>query len=275
MSDAIQTTAAGATRVLFGTVAFICLMVGIEGMTGVEKISIGLSWLLIAAGAICAYAAFFWKQAKKVLSDEAQDAIAKFSRSGATKAALLLAVLVSIILSPFVEQHRWPFSYPIDASIIKERDDAVKEQTELANKLQEANPLANNWRFVSTLWLGSQTNAGPPECKFQIIYASRSTNAVMQFWQPLLRSSGWAAESLIQSDNTLPPGITIRSSANGTVSDRGSSSPVPSFQCASALQKAISDFYVYPHPPARLITNQSAAFIDKCPRECVEIDLDY
>ena len=75
MSDAIETTVAGATRVLFGTIAFICLMVGIEGVTGAEKISVGLSVLLIAAGAICAYAAIFWEKAKKVLSPEAQDAI--------------------------------------------------------------------------------------------------------------------------------------------------------------------------------------------------------
>ncbi len=186
MSDAIETTAAGATRVLFGTVAFICLMVGIEGMTGVEKISVGLSALLIGAGAICAYAAFFWEKAKKVLSNDAQDAIAKFSQSGATKATLLLVVLISIFFSPFIEQHRWPSSYPTDASIIKERDDAISERTELANKLAEANPLASNWRFVSTLWLGSRTNAGPPECKFQIIYSSRSANAVLQIWLPLL-----------------------------------------------------------------------------------------
>jgi hypothetical protein len=118
MSDKIEKTAAGATRVLFGTVAFICLMVGIEGMTGAEKISVGLSTLLIVAGAICAYAAFFWEKAKKILSDDAQDAIAKFSRSGATKAALLFAILLSIILSPFIEQHHWPFSYPVDPSVM-------------------------------------------------------------------------------------------------------------------------------------------------------------
>jgi len=210
-----------------------------------------------------------------VLSNDAQDAIAKFSQSGATKATLLLVVLISIFFSPFIEQHRWPFSYPTDASIIKERDDAISERTELANKLAEANPLASNWRFVSTLWLGSRTNAGPAECKFQIIYSSRSANAVLQIWLPLLRSSGWSADSYAQSDNTLPPGITIRSSTNATALDRGGSQPAPSFQCASALQKAISDFYIYPHPPAKFITNKSTVFLDKCPRECVQIDMDY
>jgi hypothetical protein len=79
MSDAIESTGAGATRVLFGTIAFICLMVGIEGVTGAEKISVGASALLIALGAICAYAAFFWGTAKKILSKEAQDGIAHFS----------------------------------------------------------------------------------------------------------------------------------------------------------------------------------------------------
>jgi hypothetical protein len=36
VSDAIETTVAGATRVLFGTIAFICLSVGIEGVTGAD-----------------------------------------------------------------------------------------------------------------------------------------------------------------------------------------------------------------------------------------------
>jgi hypothetical protein len=135
VSDAIETTVAGATRVLFGTIAFICLMVGIEGVTGAEKISVGLSVLLIAAGAICAYAAIFWEKAKKVLSPEAQDAITNFARSAPTKAALLSAVLISIILSPFVEQQRWRFSYPADPQV--EADNKV-----LRSKLGKALP---NW----------------------------------------------------------------------------------------------------------------------------------
>jgi hypothetical protein len=122
---------------------------------------------------------------------------------------------------------------------------------------------------------GVGANAAPPECKFQLTFTSRSTNAAMRQWIPLLRSSGWVAESVISNDNIPPPGITIRSSSNASKLDRGSGSPEPSFQCAIALQKAISDFYIYPHPQVKFITDQYTPFLDKCPRECVQIDMDY
>jgi|SRR5271166_4061493 len=273
MSDAIETTAAGATRVLFGTVAFICLMVGIEGMTGVEKISIGLSGLLIGAGAICAYAAFFWEKAKKVLSDEAQGAIARFSRSGTTKAALLLAVLVSISLSPFIEQHRWPFSYPADPKVEADNVALRNEVDKLNSAAGREKESADKWRFISELWSSSQTNAGPPECEYQIKYPGRSANVVLTFWRSLLQGAGWKGMSFVQDDEAaLQPGITIRSSGDANTLDR-SSSPQPTFQCASALQKALSDFY--PNPPAKLITIQTTPFLDGCTRVCVEVDVDY
>jgi hypothetical protein len=50
MSDAIEKTAAGATRGLFGILAFILLMVGIEGMTGAVQLPPGLGfWLILLA----------------------------------------------------------------------------------------------------------------------------------------------------------------------------------------------------------------------------------
>ena len=65
---------------------------------------------------------YFGERAKKVLSKDAQDAIANLAGSATTKAALLCAGLVAVILSPFVEQQRWPFSYPSDPKVYVDND---------------------------------------------------------------------------------------------------------------------------------------------------------
>lgn len=120
MSDAIDKTAAGATRGFFGSLAFILLMVGVEGMTGAAELPPGLGPVLIVVGGACAYAAFFWESAKKVLSAAAQAAIGSFAQSRITWFGMLFLVLSAIILSPFIEKHRWPFSYPADPAVIAE-----------------------------------------------------------------------------------------------------------------------------------------------------------
>jgi hypothetical protein len=68
MSEAIEKTAAGATRSFFGTLGFILLMVGVEGMTGVAGIPVGAGLFLALLGALCVYAAFFWETAKSIIS---------------------------------------------------------------------------------------------------------------------------------------------------------------------------------------------------------------
>ena len=212
MSDAIETTAAGATRVLFGTIAFICLMVGIEGMTGAEKISLGLSGLLIGAGAICAYAAFFWETAKKVLSNDAQDAVTKFSRSNLTKASLLLAILISIISSPFIEQHRWPFSYPVDPSIISDNSRLKVDINNTKESLGREKELADKWRFAQELWSDSQIGDDPRGgCRY-MVRASSDKNFI-DVWYPTLHASGFHMINHEAANVPIPPGITIRHGA--------------------------------------------------------------
>ncbi len=275
MSDAAEKTVGGATRVLFGTIAFICLMVGIEGMTGMEKLSVGLSALLIAVGAICAYAAFFWETAKKVLSKEAQDAIGQFSRHNATKASLLFAILISIILSPYVEQHRWPFSYPADPAIeaenttLKEqaRRDAVMAAATINQKNNEiaiANEAANKWKFSSRLRAVS-IEGNNSRCTYQFVPDTK-TRRMFVFWEELFRAGDWKGNVSNNDalDGTIQYGITIRAGAISTIG----------FRCGSELQKALTD--IYPNPPARFVADQTTEFLKTCgPQNCVQIEVSY
>ena len=248
-------------------------MVGIEGVTGAQQIAFGMSALLIVAGAVCAYAAVFWQKAKSILSDQAQNAVGNFARSAATKAVLLFALLISIILSPFVEQLRWPFSYPIDPKIINENSSLKNQLEKLRTEFNTEKQDAEKWRFVHELWVNSQTTAGPPECRFQIQYSARAQYTVFSFWRGLLQNAGWAVTSMVEVDDALQPGITIRSSSDAQTLDRGRNTPLPSFQCASALQKSLSDYY--PNPLSKIMTNQATPFLSSCARECVQVDIDF
>jgi hypothetical protein len=253
MSDAIEKTAGGATRVLFGTVAFICLMVGIEGMTGAEKISVGMSALLIAAGAICAYAAVFWETAKSILSDKAQAAIGNFARSSVTKAVLLLAALASIILSPFIEQQRWPFSYPVDPAIISENADLKNTVADMRSQRAGLNFLVNKWKFIHEL----RDSMGDAQCQYYLNPTPGSRPNAEVFWQEQLRDAGWRGSITGAQSGTMPPGITVR------VPDENG----PAYRCGGAVQKALSD--IYPTPPAKLVVSQT-----NC-GQCVQIDIDH
>jgi hypothetical protein len=56
MSEAVEKTAAGATKSLFGALGFILLMLGLEGMTGAAGIQFGLGFFLaILGGALLLY----------------------------------------------------------------------------------------------------------------------------------------------------------------------------------------------------------------------------
>jgi hypothetical protein len=257
MSDAIDTTVAGATRVLFGTIAFICLMVGIEGMTGADKISVGLSAVLIIAGAFCAYAAIFWGTAKKVLSQDAQDSIANFSKHRATKAALLFSFLLSIILSPFIEKQRWPFSYPVDPSVIAENNNlrTAVQNTNAALSIEKE--LADKWRFATIL-------RGGGVCGYQIRMTAKASLA-SGFWRETLQQGGWyeksVAVALAPAPGRLPSGITLRIAEGNGISAR----------CASALQQALTD--IYPNPSSKIADNQQSDFLSTC-QDCVQIEID-
>jgi hypothetical protein len=80
MPDAVEKTAGGATRSLFGSLGFILLTVGVEGMTTQTSLQVGVWAVLIIAGAGCVDAAFFWESAKNILSDSAQKALGSFAQ---------------------------------------------------------------------------------------------------------------------------------------------------------------------------------------------------
>jgi hypothetical protein len=122
VSEQAEDTAAGATRGLFGSLGFILLMVGLEGMTGAAAIQFGVGLFLALLGALCFYVAVFWKTAKKILSQEAKVTIGHFAQSKVTWAILMFLVFQVLIFSRFFEEHRWPFSYPVDPAVYKEND---------------------------------------------------------------------------------------------------------------------------------------------------------
>jgi hypothetical protein len=177
MSDAVEKTAAGATRGLFGILAFVLLMVGIEGMTGAVQLPSGLGFWLILLGAICVYAAFFWETAKKVLSIEAQVALGRFAQSRMTWFGMLFLVLATIILSPFIEQHRWPFSYPVDPSVGVENDNLKRSNADLVGQLGSANEIVQKWKFIHEL----RNYVGDQECHYYLNPTDRVRVAARSF----------------------------------------------------------------------------------------------
>jgi len=267
MADTAEKTGGGATRVLFGTLGFILIMDGTEHMNSASFWST-VDWKLVAVGALCIYAAFFWERAKKHLSAETQGAIAHFAQHGATKAVLLLCVLLTITLSPFVEQHRWPFSYPADPQVEKDNNDLKdhirQDALDLDSAIQRKNAalarekeLADKWRFATVL------RRGIP-CGYQMRMTSKASSTG-GFWTELLQYGGWNARAggvaLAPAPGSTPSGITIRIKG-GAVST----------QCAGDLQKALTD--IYPNPQARVSNNQECDFLASCP-DCVQIEIDY
>lgn len=82
MSEPVDKTAAGATRTFLGALAFIFLMLGIEGMVGAAGIPFGLGLFLALIGALCFFAAFFWETAKKRLASKPRQLLAALLKAG-------------------------------------------------------------------------------------------------------------------------------------------------------------------------------------------------
>jgi hypothetical protein len=259
MSEPVENTAAGATKGFFGSLAFILLMVGVEGMTGAAELPPGLGPMLIVVGGACAYAAFFWESATKVLSVDAQDAIGRFAQSRITWFGMLSLCLLAIILSPFIEQRRWPFSYPSDPAV-------YAENARLKTALQNAQSDAAKWRFSHNLRNGAIASNGERlECKF-FLALSPNTGPAWNVWQalqPMLDLARWQAipEDVQTRGLQLPHGITISVGV-----DAGSA-----FSCGTALSRVASDSF--PSQNVTLKTNQVTAALVACKNECVELDI--
>jgi len=254
MSDALENTAAGATRGFFGALGFILLMVGVERMTGASGIQSGVGIFLTLMGGLCFYAFFFWESAKKVLSVEAQEVIGRFAQSRITWFGMLFLVLETLILLRFLEERRWPFSYPADPAIVAENSALKSALDKSSDSLSREKGLADKWRFVSSM---RQNGA----CTFRL-QLTRKTAGGLIFWLELLRFGGWNGDAEDSGPSVTQPGITIR-----TTDDAGSS------RCAGTLQRALSD--VYPNPPSRITFNQQTDFLTLCKHDCVQIEMDY
>lgn len=261
--DAIEKTAAGATRGLLGSYSFILVMLGLEMWTAQHGTQFGLGLFLLILGGLLAYAAFFWETAKRVLSVEAQTAIGKFAQGRATWAFVLFLVFQAFLFAPFVEQHRWPFSYPADPETLSENG-KMKSQLNTANsQLSAEKSLADRWRFAKLL---RDSHSGT--CAYRLSAAPK-TQSAQSFWGELLSGGGWVLQPGYRvggmfgptvdpnpqtSAALIQPGITLRI--------KGEASP-----CATVLQRALTD--LYPNPPSKIAANQQ---ID-C--DCVLIEMDY
>lgn len=254
MSDVVEKTAAGATRGFFGALGFILLLLGLEGMTGAAGIQFGVGLFLALIGFLCFYAAFFWENAKKVLSVEAQQVIARFAQSRITWFGMLFLVLQTLILSRFVEEHRWPFSYPTDPAVLNENRRLQNDIATAKGETSQEKVLANNWRFASTLRHLDKV------CSYRI-QSNQKAASTINFWRDLLRAGEWVGDAFGESTATQP-GITLRISGNNS-------------QCAGTLQMALTD--IYPNnPPSKIASNQQTDFLNACGTgDCVQIEINY
>jgi hypothetical protein len=257
MSDAVEKTAAGATRGFLGSLSFILLMLGLEMLTDKSGIQLGLGFFLVIFGALCAYAAFFWESAKRVLSTEAQVALGRFAQSRVTWFGMLFLVLQTIILSKFIEGHRWPFSYPIDAATIDELNTVRNNLNTRTGELAKEKELADKWRFASSLRTSSSGT-----CKFQIQFAANRpmSDEFMWSWYEVFTTGGWVGDRTLANGRLMPPGITLRVSKDVS-------------PCASFAQRAMTD--IYPDPPSKISLNQKTPYLDACDGDCVQIEINY
>jgi len=189
MSDAIEKTAAGATRGFFGSLGFILLMLGLEGMTGAAGIQFGVGLFLALIGGLCFYAAFFWETAKKVLSAEAQQAVGHLAQSRVTWFGMIFLGLETLILSRFIEERHWPFSYPADPQVGVEN---VVLHTQLQQKDADflaEKAVADMWKFSARLRSIAPENS-TSTCLYQIIH-DQKTSGIIPVWMEL---PGWCLE---------------------------------------------------------------------------------
>ena len=243
MSDVLERTFGGATRALVCALGFILLMVGVEMMTDKTGAQFQFGIFLCILGILCFFLWYIWDSAKTILTQDAQKSIDDFARNSNTWRAMFFLIISTIVLSPFIEQHRWPFLYRADQAVY----DALGREKELADK----------WRFSSEL---RQSELG---CQYQLEWSPRA-NTVAAFWRELFVATGWPASSK-PATSPLQYGITIRAKddqANG------------SNQCAEAIQPALSEFY--PNPTAKIVRQQQTEFLNSCTgNNCVQIELDY
>ena len=258
MSEAIETTFSGATRAFFGSLGFILLMLGLEMVTGKEGgLQLGLGAFLILAGAACFYLAVAWNSLRRHVVPETQETIGNFAKSRAVWLGLAAVFFLTLIFSPFIEQRRWPFSYPADPSVLAENDQLKKLET--SNQQDAA-----KWRFAYYLRYEPRSeNNGMITCKFSLILSPG--DAAWNTWravQPMLELAHWDNLALPNQSRSEVPfqRIDVLSGDNKEAAS-----------CAAALGKAIGG--AFPQLSVSVRASQTSPTLVSCKNECVELDV--
>jgi hypothetical protein len=201
-------------------------------------------------GVLFAFAAAAWNGLRKYLSPEGDQIINDFAKRGPVWAFVIFIAAEAILLSRFVEERRWPFSYRADPAIY---------ETAQANQNDAA-----KWRFSYNLrYAPRAANNSLLTCKFTLVL-SPGQNA-LNLWstlQPMLELAHW--ESTPQSgqgkSETPFQGISILSGDNKDATS-----------CGTELGKEIGS--AFPQAKISLRTYQVSPALVTCKNECVELDL--
>jgi hypothetical protein len=254
-SDDLKDDFPGATKGLFASIGLMLLFVGGDMIADKEGLRVGLGLFIVLIGAACFYASFAWGTAKKILSDDAQRAISHFSQNRITWGGIIFLLFQTFILSRFVEEHRWPFSYPADPAVITENNNLKNQMNNNNAAISREKEFADKWRFAKRLRDTRGLDA-KELCHYQLAVTPKLQSSTM-FWHELLRYGGWVADRQGPTNSALiQPGITLRIFGD-------------ELDCATTLQRVLTD--IYPNPPSKIAPNQQTS----CGKDCVLIEMDY
>jgi len=226
-------------------------------MTGQSSVQIGASLLHVVAGVLCVYAAFFLESAKNVLSAGAQKGIGDFAQHKVVRFGMFALAVETLVLSPFIEQRRWPFSYPADPKVIEQNDALKNELDRLRSALTAEKEFADEWRVTHAL-------RSHPTCNYELHIGPKAAS-VTDFWDELFRSGGWTGERPRQfpADDSMPIGVFMRA---GNENSAGA-------KCATFAQSLFSQYYS--NPPTKVIFNQQSPYLSACGERCVLVEINY
>jgi hypothetical protein len=267
MSDVAGKTAAGAVRGLFAALGFIFVVLGLglEATTDRPDGQLALGLILFLLGALFFCVVVFWDRVAQNLGVRAQFTIADFARSRNTWLGLCLIILLTLIFSPFIEQHRWPFSFPTDPAVYEQLGQATNAINALEAKAINATQDAEKWRFSFNLRKETKSQDGSLlECPFGAVIAGG--NVASGLWDdlaPMLDLAHWhfLGSSVVQADIKLNAGFTILIGAD-------SGSPLT---CATALTREFAT--IFSSQAIRMQANRVTPALANCKNECVEIDI--
>ena len=112
MSDEIPDTPDGAIRSVLGAIGFILILIGAEMIK--ENYHLIVAWLLVLLGVGCYFALVVWKSFKRYLQGRILTDISTIATSPRWWFGIIGILLLAVIFSPYVEQHRWPFAQSQD-----------------------------------------------------------------------------------------------------------------------------------------------------------------